>query len=105
MWDATERREQGRDFVDACLHTGRIGRPSSGDNAIPERLWIGRVIEEQPVAEITELSASSCVYHGLVRRQATTQRRVDDKRRQHAGQVSPSVIDAARRAWLRTGDR
>ena len=86
---ATDRREQDADLGQPPIERGRLARPARAFDAVPERLRVDRVMEEQRIAEIAELAPRDRVDLGLVPEQAAQRVAVD--RRCH--DVGPSETD------------
>ena len=70
------RGEQDADLGQPPVEGGR-SRARRRLEAVPERLGLDRVVEQQPVAEVAQLTARDGVDLGLVAEQATDGRGVE----------------------------
>ena len=72
---AAERREQDQRLGQAPVEGVGVGRPADRLEAVPERLRIARVVEEEAVAEVAQLAARDRVDLRLVEQEPAHRRR------------------------------
>ena len=84
---AADRREQDQDLGQTSIEGVRVGGPPDGLDPVPERLRLGRVVQEDRVAEVTQLAIRHGVHARLVHEQPAHGRRVHEAVQALAGRV------------------
>ena len=72
-----ERCEQDQRLAEPLIEGRRVGWPADGLDAIPERLWIPRVMQDQGVAEVAHLAPRHRVDPRLMQQQSMHRRGID----------------------------